>query len=182
MKNNIFLDVNDGTSAHSLQLVLKKNIKPDNLTFGCSISAEGDLGLAPNGRSELNVKEITILGECKLEGYPFYPRKQYLKEYVRQYLHFRPRTRTFSSTIRLRDLAMNSIRDHFRNHNFINIDTPILTSNDCEGAGEVFHVQANSEETLERMKKEEINDELIYFNKKTYLSVSGQLQLEACAR
>ncbi|XP_014235871.1 probable asparagine--tRNA ligase, mitochondrial [Trichogramma pretiosum] len=183
MKNNIFLDVNDGTSSQHLQVVLNKNQKPENLNYGCSIVIEGQVAQAPNGRAELQAENIQVIGNCDLNEYPFLPRKQYESEYVRQFLHLRPRTRTFSSIMRLRSLASDAIRDHFSKHNFINVDTPIITSNDCEGAGEIFNVQPNSHELLAKMKKEgSTDDTATYFNTKTFLSVSGQLHLEACAR
>ena len=183
MKESIFLDVNDGTSSQPLQVVIRKENKPENLGYGCSISVEGEIAQAPNGRAELQAEKVTVIGECELEGYPFLPRKQYSTDYIRQYLHFRPRTKNFSSIMRLRDLASNAIKDHFRNHDFVSVHTPILTSNDCEGAGEVFFVQPNSKNILEEMKREGVEDlEAAYFNTKAFLTVSGQLQLEACAR
>ncbi|XP_058805601.1 probable asparagine--tRNA ligase, mitochondrial [Phymastichus coffea] len=183
IKDKIFLDVNDGTSSQALQVVLEKDAKPENLSYGCSVAVEGGIALAPNGRPELQAEKITVIGKLDLEGYPFLPRKQYSPDYIRQYLHFRPRTRSFASIIRLRDQASNAIRDHMRNRNFINIHTPILTSNDCEGAGEIFNVEPSSKKLMEEMKKENINDlDAAYFNTKTFLTVSGQLQLEVCAR
>lgn len=182
MKENIFLDLNDGTSSQPLQVVLKKNIKPENLSYGCSITVEGEISVAPNGRAELQVEKIDVIGKCDLEGYPFLPRKQYSEDYIRQYLHLRPRTKVFSSTMRLRDLATNAIRDHFRDRGFVNIHTPIVTSNDCEGAGEVFIIQPNSKDLIKVMKTDGVDDESTYFNSKAFLTVSGQLHLEACAR
>ncbi|XP_014218925.1 probable asparagine--tRNA ligase, mitochondrial [Copidosoma floridanum] len=183
MKENIFLDVVDGTTCQPLQVVLKKNQKPENLGYGCSIAADGEISQAPNGRAELQVESLTVIGGCELEGYPFLPRKQYSTDYIRKYLHMRPRTRKFSSILRLRDATDSIIRDHFRNRGFVHIHTPILTSNDCEGAGENFYVQPYSTELLQEMKKDRIDDEReIYFDTKAFLTVSGQLQLEACAR
>lgn len=183
MKEKVFLDVNDGTSSKPLQVVLEKEKKPDQLGYGCSVSVEGDITLAPNGKPEMQAENITVIGNCNLDGYPFLPRKEYSSDYIRQYLHMRPRTKTFSSIMRLRDLASNAIRDHFRDRGFINIHTPILTSNDCEGAGELFVVQPSSKELLKEMKKEGTNDlESAYFNTKAFLTVSGQLQLEICSR
>lgn len=183
MKDNVFLDVNDGTTCRPLQVVLKKENQPKDLSYGCSITVEGEITQAPNGRAEMHAQNLVVVGNCNLDGYPFLPRKQYSQEYVRQNLHMRPRTKGFSSVLRLRDLADNLIRDHFRERNFINIHTPILTSNDCEGAGEAFYVQPNSKELLKTMKKEGVDDEKsMYFNSQAFLTVSGQLQLEVCAR
>ena len=183
MKDNIFLDVSDGTSSQNLQVVCSKTITPKNLAYGCSIEAEGKMFTAPNGRAELNAEKILVIGEESLENYPFAPRKQYAADYVRQYLHLRPRTRTFSSILRLRNLADQAIREHFKSRDFIYIHTPIFTANDCEGAGEVFVVEPDSTELIMQMKKkDESNSKLAYFGTKAYLSVSGQFHLEACAR
>ncbi|XP_043491849.1 probable asparagine--tRNA ligase, mitochondrial isoform X1 [Polistes fuscatus] len=183
MKNNIFCDVYDGSTNEMLQVVIPKSSKPNNLTYGSSIDVEGVLALAPNGRLELQVNEAYVIGTCDVsQGYPLTPKKPYDAEFLRQYLHFRPRTQEFSSLLRLRDVATASINNYFRNRNFIHIHTPIITSNDCEGAGEIFTVKPDSKEVLESMKKDGMSLDEIYFNSKAYLTVSGQLQLEVLAR
>ncbi|XP_043289399.1 probable asparagine--tRNA ligase, mitochondrial isoform X2 [Venturia canescens] len=183
MKENIFLDVDDGSSSQFLQIVMKKEDKPEDLSFGSSVSIEGELTFAPNGRPELHAEKIQLLGKCILdEGYPFAPRIKYSIDYVRQYLHLRARTRFFSSVMRLRDLAATSLGEHMKSRNFINVHTPILTSNDCEGAGEVFNVRPESIGLLKTMRKENTNLEDAYFNGKVFLTVSAQLHLEAMAR
>ena len=183
MKNNIFIDITDGSTAKMLQVVLPTDNKPDNLSYGSSITAEGKLALAPNGRIELHANNLIVIGSCDvMDGYPFAPRKIYAEEYIRKYLHLRPRTRIFSCLLRLRDIASVSIQNHFRNRGFINVHTPILTSNDCEGAGELFLVKPSSEAILKAMKREDVTEEESYFNTKAFLTVSGQLHLEAVAR
>ncbi|XP_015603422.1 probable asparagine--tRNA ligase, mitochondrial isoform X2 [Cephus cinctus] len=183
MKDNIFLDINDGSCCEYLQVVVPKSNKPNNLTYGSSVSVEGELALAPNGRTELRAESISVIGACDVtNGYPFVPRKQYSTEYVRKFLHLRPRTRGFASVLRLRDIASSAVADHFRERSFINVHTPIITSNDCEGAGEVFLVRPDSHEILTSMKKDNIPEEQSYFDTKAYLTVSGQLHLEALAR
>lgn len=184
MKENLFVDINDGSAAEHLQIVVKKSDKPDNLGYGSCVSVIGELSYAPNGRTEIHAQDIQVLGPCDLDnGYPFLPRKQYSQEYVRQYLHLRPRTRQFSSILRLRDLASSAVGEHMRQRGFINIHTPILTSNDCEGAGEVFTVKPESQEVIKSMRKNENQPlESIYFDNKAYLTVSGQLHLETMAR
>ncbi|XP_015113031.1 probable asparagine--tRNA ligase, mitochondrial [Diachasma alloeum] len=182
MKDNIFLDINDGSTNQHLQIVMKKDLKPDNLCYGSSISIIGEVASAPNGRAEVRAEEVEVLGTCDLDSYPFLPRKQYSQEYIRQYLHLRPRTRQFSSVLRLRDLATSAVGEHMRSRGFVNVHTPILTSNDCEGAGEVFNVVPDSVELIDSMKKEGKNREETYFDAKTFLTVSGQLHLEITAR
>ncbi|XP_033210887.1 probable asparagine--tRNA ligase, mitochondrial isoform X2 [Belonocnema kinseyi] len=183
MKDYSFVDLNDGSTSELLQVVIKKCDQPADLSYGSSVAAEGELTLAPNGKMELCASDIKVMGKCVVtDGYPFYPKKVYSSEYVREFLHFRPRTKTFASILRLRDIATSVIYEHLRSRGFINVDTPIITSNDCEGAGEVFTVKPDSEKILESMKKAGISPDHAYFDTKTYLTVSGQLQLEAAAR
>ncbi|KAK2584745.1 hypothetical protein KPH14_007076 [Odynerus spinipes] len=183
MKQNIFIDISDGSTNEMLQVVIPKSAKPANLTYGSSINAEGVLALAPNGRLELRATEAHVLGTCDVtEGYPLQPKKPYDAEYMRQCLHLRPRAQEFSSLLRLRDLATTAINNHFRNRNFINIHTPVITSNDCEGAGEVFTIKPDSKEVLETMKRDGMSLDEVYFNSKAFLTVSGQLHLEVVAR
>ncbi|XP_046743162.1 probable asparagine--tRNA ligase, mitochondrial isoform X2 [Diprion similis] len=183
MKDNVFIDVSDGSCSEHLQIVIPKSIKPSNLTYGSSVSVEGDIAMGPNGRVELRAETISVVGECVVsDGYPFMPRKKYPQEYIRQYLHMRPRTNGFGSLLRIRDLATVAIGDHLRSRGFVGVHTPVLTSNDCEGAGEVFTVRPASEGLMKSMKKEGVSDDEAYFNTKVFLTVSGQLQLESVVR
>lgn len=143
---------------------------------------KGVLGKSPNGQPELKAEELKICGACPLnEGYPFLPRKQYSSEYVRQYLHLRPRTNKFAALLRIRSQATFAIHEYFASEGYVNIHTPILTSNDCEGAGEIFKVLPANTFTLSEMKKAGKSDDEAYFDQKAFLTVSGQLHLEACA-
>ncbi|XP_018052361.1 PREDICTED: probable asparagine--tRNA ligase, mitochondrial [Atta colombica] len=184
MKDTIFVDISDGSTCEMLQVVVPKMIKPDDLHYGSSISVKGELFLAPNGKTELRATEIHVIGACNVfeDGYPFAPRKIYDPDYIRQYLHLRPRTRSFSTLLRLRDLATTMITDHLRDRGFLSVHTPMLTSNDCEGAGEVFLVKPQSKKILKNMKKEGQSEDEIYFDTTAFLAVSGQLHLEAVAR
>lgn len=184
MKDNIFVDISDGSTCEMLQVVIPKLINPDKLSYGSSINAEGELSLGFSSKIELRATNVHVIGSCNVmeDKYPFLPRKKYDQEYIRQYLHLRPRTRNFSSLLRLRDLATSIISEHLRNRGFINIHTPVLTSNDCEGAGEVFSVRPHSKEILKSMRKEGQLEDEIYFDTVTYLAVSGQLHLETVAR
>lgn len=126
---------------------------------------------------------MKVLGSCVvLDGYPFNPRTAHPPEYVRQYLHLRSRTNFISAILRVRNALTRHIHEYFASQNYLHIHTPILTSNDCEGAGEVFKVQPENEETIKAMMQEGKNKDTVYFGRKTYLTVSGQLHLEAICR
>lgn len=180
MKESVFLDINDGSCGENLQLVCNKADK-DKLGFGASIEATGLLTETPKGQLEVKVDKFKIIGDCPLnEGYPYVAKQSYAPEYVRQNLHLRSRVSSFAATLRCRHNLTNSINSYLNHNDFLQIHTPILTSNDCEGAGEVFKVNPDSENLLKTMRKSE-NDksEEIFFNHKVFLTVSGQLHLEA---
>ena len=183
MKNNVFVDINDGSCSEKLQVLVTKSDLPESLTFGASVKANGPIVKNKNAQLELVAKEINVIGPCIVsEGYPFAPRKSYNSEYIRQFLHLRPRTSNFSALLRMRSAATSAVNNYFANNGYIQIHTPILTSNDCEGAGEVFRVRPESENLVREMAKEETKLEEAYFDSKAFLTVSGQLHLEAVVR
>lgn len=182
MKSTVFLDINDGSCDSILQVALPADKKDEFLTYGASVEASGELGLSPKQQLELKASAIKIIGKCIVsDKYPFAPRKSYPPDYVRKFLHMRSRTSKQSSLFRIRSRASLETHNFFIGEDFINIHTPILTSNDCEGAGEVFTVQPDNLITLKMMAKKDIPLDKAYFNTKTYLTVSGQLHLEAAA-
>ncbi|KAL0879178.1 hypothetical protein ABMA27_002969 [Loxostege sticticalis] len=182
-KELVFADVSDGTCAKKLQTVIPKHLKTDALTYGSSVHITGTLSKSPKGQIELVAESVRVLGSCVvLDGYPFNPRTTHPPEYIRQYLHLRSRTNYISAILRVRHAVTKHIHDFFASRNYININTPILTSNDCEGAGEVFKVQPDNDETVKAMMQEGRDRDSVYFGSKTFLTVSGQLHLEAICR
>lgn len=180
MKTNLFLDVNDGSTADKFQIVVPRNDETKTLSPGCSVSIHGVIQTAPNGSNELHANKVTILGNSSLkEGYPFVPKQQHPPEYVRDYLHFRSRVDYIASQLRVRHRAAKAIHDFMDDQGLVQIHTPILTTNDCEGAGETFVVKPDNEKLLKEMSREGVPLDESYFDQKVYLSVSGQLHLEA---
>lgn len=183
MKELLFVDVSDGSCSRKLQVVLSKSGQPKTLTYGAAVEVAGSLVTNINGQLEIAAENITVVGPCiVLDGYPFAPRKSYSPDYIRQFLHLRPRTNAFGALLRIRDAASHATNEHLHNNGYIHIHTPVLTSNDCEGAGEVFQVKPNSEEVVKEMVKDGMSLDEAYFDSKTYLTVSGQLHLEAAVR
>lgn len=182
MKGVIFADINDGSCLNNLQIVIPKVTEVKNLGFGSSVKVSGVIKILGD-QLELLANEVNVIGPCNVnDGYPFAPRKIYSTDYVRQFLHFRTRTSKFGSLLRVRNSAMHSIHAFFINHGFTCIHTPVLTSNDCEGAGEVFIVKPYSKDLLKNMIKESVDEDEAYFNTRAFLTVSGQLHLESVVR
>jgi len=88
----------------------------------------------------------------------------------------------FGALLRVRDVASQVIHEYLHSKGYIHVHTPVLTSNDCEGAGEVFQVKPDSENLIKEMAKDGLSLDEAYFDSKTYLTVSGQLHLEAVVR
>ncbi|KAG8225211.1 hypothetical protein J437_LFUL009056 [Ladona fulva] len=185
MKTNVFFDIDDGSCVNKLQVVLSKNRKPHNLTFGSSVKVEGVIQPNPQniGKPELKADNVEVVGPCDIEkGYPFAPRKSYSADYIRQFLHMRSRTSTFASLLRIRHSASLAVHNFFDSKGFLLVHTPILTSNDCEGAGEVFRVNPHNENLLVEMMKLGVAKDEAFFDTKAFLTVSGQLHAECISR
>ncbi|XP_005181312.2 probable asparagine--tRNA ligase, mitochondrial [Musca domestica] len=180
LKNNIFLDINDGSTTQKFQIVVPKNDATKALTAGSLIKATGKVQLAPHGHYELHADEVETLADGHLtEGFPFSPKQHHAPEYVRDYLHLRSRVDYIAAAMRLRHKAQKALHDFMDNNEFVQIHTPIITTNDCEGAGEVFTVRPDSESLLNQMSRPDVPKENSYFDSKVYLTVSGQLHLES---
>ncbi|RVE65113.1 hypothetical protein OJAV_G00132620 [Oryzias javanicus] len=170
-KNNLFLHVNDGSSLKSLQVVAPAGISDPLLTFGCAVEVKGILKKSPHSKQpvELEAKQIQVIGECNPVDFPFKIKERHSLEYIRQFPHLRCRTNAFSSLLRIRSEATAAIHSYFKSNGFLQIHTPTITSNDCEGAGELFQVEPPGTTFAE---------EGSFFSVPVYLTVSGQLHLE----
>lgn len=182
-KEVTFADISDGSCAKRLQVVIPKHLKSDYLTYGSSVHISGKLTESPRGQLELVAHDVSVIGKCVVsDGYPFNPRTSHPPEYTRQYLHLRSRTNYISAVLRIRSTVTRLIHEYFNSKGYLNINTPILTSNDCEGAGEVFKIQPDNAETVKAMMQDGKDNDSVYFGSKTFLTVSGQLHLEAICR
>ena len=176
-KNVSFLSVNDGSSINNLQVVIDMHSFDisfvDDISSGCSVSIFGRLEKSEgkNQSFELNASKINILGLADPEKYPIQPKKHSF-EFLREVAHLRPRTNTFSAIFRIRHSIIYSIHKFFNDRGFFNIHTPIITSSDAEGAGEMFKVTSLN---LNDKKLDFKND---FFSKAVNLTVSGQLNAE----
>lgn len=170
-KENLFFHVNDGSSLQSLQIIASSRLNNPLLTFGSAVEVKGVLKKSPHPQQpfELEAEQIKIVGECDPVAFPFKARKRHSPEYVRQFPHLRCRTNSFSSLLRIRSEATAAIHSYFKEHGFVQIHTPVITSNDCEGAGELFQVEPS---------RPQDSGEVNFFSVPAYLTVSGQLHLE----
>ncbi|XP_076964451.1 asparaginyl-tRNA synthetase-like [Callospermophilus lateralis] len=148
-KKVLFLHVNDGSSLESLQVVADSNFDNRELTFGSSVEVLGQLVQSPSKRQnvELKAEKIEVIGNCDAKAFPTKYKERHPLEYMRQYPHLRCRTNTLGSILRVRSEATAAIHSFFKNSGFVHIHTPIITSNDCEGAGELFQVECDEKGT-----------------------------------
>ncbi len=176
-----FIDLNDGTSFKGLQIVFTtENIKNydevSHLNTGSSIKVEGILKLTPENKQpfELHATNIEIL--CKTDSsYPLQKKGQSM-EFLRENAYLRPRTNLFNAVFRVRSEACFALHKFFNDEGYVYLHAPILTSSDCEGAGELFRV---STQDIYSGKKLDPKDEL--FGKSVFLSPSCQLEGETFA-
>lgn len=181
-----FISLNDGSTVNNLQIVIEYNkenqseqnlLKLSKLYRGVSLEVSGKVVPSPAKGQEIELKaslnDLTILGELDVDKYPI-AKNRYPLEYIRQFPHLKVRTNIGSIVSRIRHACTIATHTFFNNNQFVNVHTPIITSNDCEGAGETF--------TVTNLKSGDKNDyEHDFFAKQAYLTVSGQLQVESYA-
>ncbi|KCV70665.1 asparaginyl-tRNA synthetase [Fonticula alba] len=203
MKRDLFLELSDGSTAKGIQVILPRDsvafsqlldqaaalgvadmsdTSADGLATGVSLEVRGRLTPSPgkNQTFELLADGVNILGLAR-STFPL-QKKFHRPEFLRDISHLRPKTRNFGSVLRVRDASSKSMHHILDNLGFVHIHTPILTTNDCEGAGETFEVKgpifdgdgASTTATSPDGQQH-------YFGSPSYLTVSGQLQLEAAA-
>jgi len=185
-KGLAFLTVSDGSTQDTLQLV----VPGESLVFyqvhrcntGTAICAKGLLKESPaKGQLyELEVSEVEIFGEADPEEYPL-QKKGHTLEFLREIGHLRPRTNTYGAVFRLRNILAAAIHEFFQSRGFLWVHTPIITSSDCEGAGELFTVTSLDLDSLPKKQDGGIDFSRDLFGRRTFLTVSGQLEAEFLA-
>lgn len=180
-----FIQLNDGSCFESLQLVVPQHLVNYDeilkLNAGCSIQAYGQLipSLGKGQKFELQVEELKIIGLVdKPESYPIQPKKHSM-EFLREVAHLRPRTNTFSAITRIRHVVSFAIHQFFNQHGFYWIHTPLITSSDCEGAGQLFRVTTLDANSPPKNDQGQVDFNKDFFGQETFLTVSGQLNVES---
>lgn len=178
-----FIELNDGSFFKGLQIVVDSNLKNfkdlENINIGSSLSIKGKLLESPAaGQSfELAASEVIIINEAK-EDYPL-QKKRHSFEFLRDIAHLRPRSNTFSAVFRLRSALSFAIHRFFQERDFSYVHTPIISTSDCEGAGEMFNVTTLNLKKMPINKEGEVDFSKDFFGQKAGLTVSGQLNAEA---
>ncbi len=184
-KNIAFLEINDGSTVKNLQIVILEpdNFPLDKINTGASLKIEGYLEEV-KGREqniEMKAEEIEIIGRAS-EDY-LLQKKEHGFEFLREIAHLRPRTDTFGVINRFRSKVAYAVHKFFQERDFKYIHTPIITTGDAEGAGEMFRVTTLAEKELIQEDKNKIDYTKDFFGEEAGLTVSGQLEAElmACA-
>jgi asparaginyl-tRNA synthetase len=181
-----FINVTDGSCQDPIQVVAPATLanyqgEVLRLTAGASVIARGLL-VKSQGKGqafELQAGEVQVLGLVDdPETYPVQP-KQHTMEFLREVAHLRPRTNTFGAIARVRHSAALAIHRFFDREGFVWVNTPIITASDAEGAGQMFRVSTLDSSNPPRTPQGKIDWHRDFFGKETYLTVSGQLNVEA---
>ncbi|MCL6710734.1 asparagine--tRNA ligase [Pseudoxanthomonas sp. z9] len=181
-----FVNVSDGSCFAAIQVVAPSDL--DNyeseikrLTAGCAVVATGTLVPSQGqGQSfEIQASRIEVVGWVEdPETYPIQPKAHSL-EFLREVAHLRPRTNLFGAVTRIRNCLAQAVHRFFHERGFYWISTPIITTSDAEGAGQMFRVSTLDMANLPRDGKGAVDFSRDFFGKETFLTVSGQLNVEA---
>ena len=181
-----FISINDGSFFENLQVVAERGRLENydeivSQNVGAALWLSGELRLTPDARQpfELNASSAWVEGPST----PDYPlqKKRHSNEYLRTIAHLRPRTNLFSAVFRVRSLLAYAIHTFFNDRGFVYVHTPIITTSDCEGAGEMFRVSTLDPAEPPRTESGEVDFSKDFFGKPTSLTVSGQLNVETHA-
>jgi asparaginyl-tRNA synthetase len=181
-----FVNVSDGSCFAPIQVVVPSALgnyesEVKHLTAGCAVVATGTLVVSQGqGQSyEIQASELEVVGWVEdPETYPIQPKAHSL-EFLREVAHLRPRTNLFGAVTRIRNSLAQAVHRFFHQNGYYWISTPIVTTSDAEGAGQMFRVSTLDMANLPRTEQGEVDFSRDFFGKETFLTVSGQLNVEA---
>ena len=182
-KEFAFIEINDGSFFKGLQIVVDTSLdnfsELENISVGSSLEIIGDLVESPaSGQAfELKAKKVEIINKAP-EDYPL-QKKRHSFEFLREIAHLRGRSNTFSAVFRLRSVLSFAIHKFFNEEGFAYIHTPIISTSDCEGAGEMFQITTLDLKNIPKDDQGEPDFKQDFFGKSAGLTVSGQLNAEA---
>ncbi len=180
-----FLTVSDGSFFEPLQVVYHDSLSNfqviRKINVGAALIIRGTLVATPDAKQpfEIQATEISVEGDSA----PDYPlqKKRHSPEFLRTILHLRPRTNLFQAAFRVRSVIAFAIHSFFQERNFVYVHTPLITSSDAEGAGEMFRVTTLDPNEIPRTPDGLVDYREDFFGKETNLTVSGQLNGETFA-
>ena len=180
-----FIMLSDGSFFEPLQIVYSDALPNfeaiSKFNVGSALIVEGTLILTPEAKQpfEIQATSVTVEGAST----PDYPlqKKRHSPEFLRTIAHLRPRTNLFQAVFRVRSLAAYAIHKFFQDRNFVYVHTPLITSSDCEGAGEMFRVTTLDLDNVPKDEDGNVDFSKDFFGKSTNLTVSGQLNGETFA-
>ena len=180
-----FVNLSDGSCFHPVQVVAPATLpnyenEIAHLTAGCAVEATGMIVPSPaKGQPfEMQASEVKVIGWVDdPDTYPIQP-KAHSMEYLRDVAHLRSRTNVIGAVTRVRHTIAQAIHRYFSNDGFVWVNTPIITASDAEGAGEMFRVSTLDLANLPRTEAGKIDFSKDFFGRETFLTVSGQLNVE----
>ncbi|MBZ2387159.1 asparagine--tRNA ligase [Anaerococcus murdochii] len=181
-KNVGFIDLNDGSTFKNIQVVVGKEIENydelDKQHLSASLSVEGKFVATGNNKNpyEIQANKVSVLGESS-EKFPIQKQRQTF-EFMRTIPHLRPRTNTYRAVFRLRSILAFGLHKFFQERDFVYVNPPIITASDAEGAGEMFNVTTIDPNDPPRREDGKVDYNKDFFSKKSYMTVSGQLEAE----
>ena len=183
MKQVAFVTINDGSCFRDLQVVLSRDTfeaydEVCALSLGTALVVRGELVLTPQAKQPIELRALSV--EVEGTSAPDYPlqKKRTSLEFLRTQQHLRPRTNLFRAVFRVRSVAAYAIHRFFQERGFVYVHTPIITTSDAEGAGEMFRVTTLDLDNLPRLENGEVDYSKDFFGHAASLTVSGQLQGE----
>ncbi|MCH3915977.1 MAG: asparagine--tRNA ligase [Spirochaetia bacterium] len=186
-KNVCFLELNDGSCLKGLQIVIDKE-KLANLAdllpqinTGAALVCEGPIVKSEGGNQavEMSCRNLTVVGPSPAD-YPL-QKKRHSEEYLREIAHLRPRTNLFGAVMRVRNTLAYGIHEFFQDNGFIYVNTPLISTSDAEGAGEMFQVTTLDLANVPKTAEGKVDYSKDFFGKQANLTVSGQLEGETYA-
>ena len=181
-KNVGFIELNDGSTFNNLQVVVPKEIENyeelDKQHLSASIAVEGKFVATGNNRNpyEIQAETVRVLGESS-DKFPIQKQRQTF-EFMRTIPHLRARTNTYRAVFRLRSILAFGLHKFFQERDFVYVNPPIITASDAEGAGEMFNVTTIDSNDPPRTDDGKVDYHKDFFSKKSYMTVSGQLEAE----
>jgi len=179
-----FVELNDGSSFGNVQIIVPQelpNYATDikQITAGCAIAVQGIVKESPGQgqETEVEAKVIELIGTADPATYPL-QKKGHSLDFLRSIAHLRVRTNTFGAVARVRNRVSFSTHQFFQENGFFYVHTPIITASDCEGAGQMFHVSTFDPQNPPKDDKGNVDFSKDFFGKASYLTVSGQLNVE----